>query len=1131
GDDLVRKYPEDIVRKKIESLSLSDIFTMLQSLNINPEMTFADVRKCMEQQRESLENEERPPLEHVIALALISGVEKKMPSAEKLQVFFHGVFPTESWEEAGEGEAISDHNKKTIEGYIENMPFHRVLRLFAYNHMIEKENPTGVLLMQMEILRFIRDRETGDLGDGMLKTRAYQAADNFAESILDRSYFESLRKYLHVSDKMLAQTGKVFDDAGQMLLILAGRGIIAAGEPTLAFAKEHKVLTGAFGAYLLRKPVVLMANYRMSRYVPEMLAERVLGWNRGESSVRNNILAWLKIRHSPRVYNDAAGLLREVTGKIRNIRGVTSVPKPQVTALCDDMYDGFKRTIRDGATDVHYERFLARVRHERSLTTNADMIKALDKLDDEVTRLLAEGNVEARHAIRVTSHPFRGRIVSVGVPGLIEGLGIYWSLKSDIPLWWHYAQAEDEARGEEKDATADVLEWQKKKKEYVDIPMDLGSGIAFWLAQNRLKQMAVTRAGGIPFRGALGATRAGLGGATVAFLAIEALRMEAQYILDSVEKDVSLLELNDKDLEKMSKEELEETLLSRSSDRLSAGQKLRGLSLSRWIRGDTFEGMHWENEVLRENVMYGYLFDRLLRKGQMGDPFAMSLAVQIFDRDGSKKKDGAAAMRAYENDCQTYLHRRYGTRNDIKAISQQAGLERALHDADLYASFQADIRSCRRTFTRVEEISELTSNSLDAIASLEDRIALAGSDEVRNLTDQRDAKLAYIDDLNDEFILQMSILDGYEQIQLKQPDGSVVSLLDFATQPNENYEGSYADISEGDVIAQLTSYRAAKSAVMMESVEPKEDYQLFLKDAESLYEKLKVVNVPGGTWSINPEHYNLLLEYGFLLDMHPSFDSDLKVRQAIWDLPGIYWKQYPGEHPYAESFNNVRDLISENIAYVKALRHGEQYYPAKHENDPIHQTPFNVHYESSLGVSDPTIIVTLEGKEYVLEAKKKTEQSFDTSVGTFTYRPNASAGVHGEKGLWFFDGTQEGLFHVATRNNLGIEQPGEWMSVKERLRKNMIVKSGEWFPYLHDYFTLKAQVFEKGTIVEVQGTSLNHTKIKPYVELSWKGSKWEIRAIPGKHVRRLIFESMTSKEPETLVVEVNDQNEQMPLAA
>ena len=1060
------------VEGKLKNFSLNSALEMINALGINPEISVSEVRRKMEAlnaRKETLTNEER------IALMLIEGVLTNLPKAEQLQPFFHNIFPNDAWVVPKDGEAISKENKATIEKYVnDKMSFHEAARLFLYKKMIEHENPTGVALLQADILRFIRKEEPGLIVD-RLKIRAYRAGDNMVERILDKTFMAELQMSFNISDQMEERIVKTlhdlapeaFDTGLKTFLDSFGLPI----EPILAEAMEHKVPAGLVLAYLARKPIIGILDFRIARNNPTQLTNLINA--RSHINVRNQVATALKLRISPQIYHDAHVGLNTLVTNITKLKAVD----PKLAARLEE---GLTDCIRSGATEKHFHELNDLIQAEMrvgSIHPNANSI--LGELSRDSTDFLTKStSARAREAIRVTSHPFRGRIMSHGVPIVMEVIGAYAALKNDIPAYYHYRNEEREAREEGKGELADVLALQKNKKLYVDLPFDAGSGLAYYLLQKRIANMALARTGSLGLAGAPSTAPIGAGGPLVVTLAIELVFLEIQHILDSIEENMRDINVTEKDAKNMPKAELERKLTDYAPGERPWGQWWRYQSLSREINGDTWEVLENESNTIRENHMDGYLFHRMLQKARAGDPFAMTLAYRMFNADGTEKQGGEVIMRQYIARCKYYLEQNYGTRNDLKKITQKTGLERALNEADLAASFQMDVAAAKGAIIRSEALTEQAQMLGAEIVLINQRIGASGTGEnVEPLVKERDAKEAELEKLNEEYLDTLVTLESFEEFKLKQVDGTEKSIFDIANA--DDPLKSELDMKT-EVKPQLASYRAAKSAIIKEITDPKKDYQEFTKRAKEIYSEIEFVNrlgPEGGIFSYRAVHYDHILEYGYMLDRYPDFDADGKLRELIWNLPSLYWNQMPGQHPYEKKFDAARDAIKANIAYTEQLKF--KYFSASAEKDPEWHGRYIVGQENAMDRHSSSIIVTMtDGQILELKGTEGKEKKFATPVGVFICKPNETA--YGEKNefSWYVEPRYEGKFHIHANNALGIQQPGEWKRTETMRDIDLTLNDNKFFyPFPNHSLTLKLTL-RNGTIVNWVIRDVNKARLE-----------------------------------------------------
>jgi|GEM_PF-6444596 len=1025
---------EDIarVREKLKSFSLTDALTLLASLGLNPDLQLPAVKQSIENRKAAATPDE------AIALALIESVIENIPTPEQLQPFFQEYFPTDDWVAPAEGQRISPENKRTIKKYIDTMPFHEVLRFSLYKRMIEQGNPAGVALMQFDVLRFIRKREEG-LAGGMLKTKSWRAGMNVAESMLKEEYLQTLADVFYgIDGPMMLRIKNMVWNIAPTAVDTATKGAIMTAlaplEPTIAFAQKHPVLAAPFALYLLKQPFnigIAMRDWMVARQAPTQLAKTLTG--RGTVNSANSVKAFLRMRMPSTAYSGAGHLLGEIANKANTLGNAT---------LKKALNDKLIACLKNGALDQHWIDYRKFVQIQKVGRTGSELT-TIQVIEDNVDQLIQSSNAPAREAIRLTAHPFRNRLASHGIPIVLQALGAIAALGVDIPAWWHAADMEKAAAAQGKPELAALHGIEKNKRLYVDIPIDVGGGIAYYYAQKKLTQMTFSRT-------LTGTATAGVGGAFLVPLAVEAVRMEADHILTSLRENIADIEQRQKELRGLPKVELERKLKEYEPGRRGNwGQFHRYYSASRWIRGDSWTELERESDAVREKHMQGYLFHHLLQKAQVGDPFATNLALRTFNEDGTEKQKGKEVMDRYMADCMEYLQEKFGTRNNLAAIERGSkGLESTLHDVDLYANLAADIRDCRMLLWKVREAQTSSPQLMQDISILEQRIGASDkSEDVSALVRERDQKVAQFETLEKQLKECMPLLQVYDDMKLKDAGGQAVTLLDLASQVDEtNGPDAFKILTVKELAPFVDSYYGAKSDLMASPENTRQGYDVFMKTAKGIFAQIEHAGEglrergESASFTVQPSHYDKLLQYAALLDTYPAFDPESRIRQMIWRLPGTNWQPVAiGVSPHEEAFKAARAAIKQNIAAAEQFQN--ELRPSDPEKMPVNPVPLIIGERTPTEVDKSRIAILFNGQETMFTAQPCDASGVPVvsehavpGLGIFicTARLEPQGGKSVPTYAWNFKGDAPGKFYMTSLDERGFKRPGEWFTTQER---------------------------------------------------------------------------------------------------
>ncbi len=957
------------LRSRLKNFSFLDVLNVINSdaLDINPGSTVNQVRERFN----IIKN--KPPAsltaDDVIALSLVDVVLEHLPSEEQLQPFFHNVFPNDTWVDPEEGQTISSQNATVIHGYIHNeMSFALASRLVQYTGMIDAGNPAGVALMQMEILKFIREKEPRRIASLYLKTNAYLAAINLGEGVISGEFLETLshvfpnideRLQLQIQSTLYAVAPEIFEKG---LKAFFG-GSLAMLEPVGATVRKHPTFAGTVATIALHRPALALLDWRMLRRDPYSVM-KLLG-KRGEPTPFRWVASKMGMRFSKDSYQSAHRLIETLYEPTRDLVTMSKSLYSPVMKRLETLLAGNFSTSDIAAFNSDVLKLRA------DAVAAGRTAKEISLFDDVLEGSAIAGKTDdaVRGAIRVTAHPFRGRFLSHGVPFLLEALGAYAALRYDIPLMYQYAASEREAQEDGAPELAEhyrTMQW----KNYADLARDGGGGVAYYFGYKAIRQMAVSRAGGIPFRGAVNAARVGFRGTLVAAVAVEALFAEWQIILDRLGENLSDIELATKGGRGLSRKQLEDKFQHYKAEWSmwgwmpnSPAQFNRYYSTAHWIWGDTAQEMNSENEMIRRGLMEGYLFERLYQKAQAGDIFANGIIAQMVEHDGEKKPGCEVVFGNYITAVTKFLEHRFQAKNDITAITGKQGLESALRDADNYASMMMDVKQYALDIRSAAEIEEQLSKAYEEFSELGQKIALAPPHE--NISAYTQRRVVLEKQISEDQMKQglLSLKVQWQSSTELTGGENATTIADLAFDAQGNLKERW---SPQDLERYLGAYAGAKERMMIETGDVEDmarEYASFMTKAKPLLEqltstKLSVLDPLPHNYSYgrstgylnqnmlpqqrNIQHakdstefgentYEVLRIYYYLLEAYPRFDTDGALRFSLLHLLGMGWQQSGTTRERAEKFVYSRDAISLHYRELEARQ--SEFVPVDHSSD------------------------------------------------------------------------------------------------------------------------------------------------------------------------------------------------------
>ncbi|MBI3332361.1 hypothetical protein HYZ99_05410 [Candidatus Peregrinibacteria bacterium] len=133
-------------RSQFENVSLADVISLTYSGTAFGYLNNAETKNHMT-------SGTAKPAEEVL-YHLCEHIRDNPPN---ILPFFHGLFPNDRF---SEDEAV---NRETVNRYLlEKMPLAQAVRLAFYGKMLQSGNPIGLVMMQLEVLRFVSSEEARD---------------------------------------------------------------------------------------------------------------------------------------------------------------------------------------------------------------------------------------------------------------------------------------------------------------------------------------------------------------------------------------------------------------------------------------------------------------------------------------------------------------------------------------------------------------------------------------------------------------------------------------------------------------------------------------------------------------------------------------------------------------------------------------------------------------------------------------------------------------------------------------------------------------------------------------------------------------------------------------------------------
>lgn len=902
----------------LEDVSYAKILEYLQKKEISPEVTVNGFENLIKTNKPLADDD-------VLGRALLAFC-RHLPTPEQMEPFFHKVFPTAEYSLEDR-----DANIAVIRAYLKDtMPMHQAVRFFMYQRMIEKGNPAGVVLMQAEVFRFIRQKEQGMLGEDYLKTRAHEAVQNLAKSVVAEDFFPELRKHFPSLDaRMQLQLQDTLERFGPSAFRTAAAAFLGpafiAAEPAIAFVKRNKEPVAAIGGTVGSGTLWWKyRNFKLSRSSPQAVV-RAVESRAGIDSLGARMRAFLKLRIHPEAYAQLHHQLAGFVPKIVELRAIDGT-------IGEPLYAQLTRVFSNGSSQAELKNLHASVASQAATVKTrvstlkalksptgvqvqelARCEKALEQLHSARDSLFTLANstekaaVEARNALRVFTSPIPTRIARFGPAVVHELLNLYTAAAENGPEFLELWKDVNLADLENKDALEGVLRTQRAGKA-AEIAMRVSSGPLFYLMYARM----------------------GMGPAAVVSLGAEGLISEAKFISGKIRENVEDIEASGDERTrqafqgKLSTKETEAKLTEYGSQSRTTAQHLRFWSASNFVtfdpktwsfgEGDSDAEMTRERKLVRENYFSGYLMHRLLEKVDARDPFAAQFLGQLYDHDGRESPKHNLLWGTYLQDCRHYLKEKTGSSDDLTLISKKMPLEAALQGAEHYAIFQMEIREYQSSFGNIQLLEPQMLSASEELEKLNTQLK-NGTLELVEYEKQAKPVQEKLAALTVDFEHNASMLSAFERFTISSKDGKQLSLSDIAL----DAEGRPRIQHGKEGIALSEAYRDKKEELLRQAKMTPEEFRAVLNECKRVLGALDAItNIP------NRETYATMTQYGNFLDQHPAFDPTGSVRHTLRNMPGLYWTRtlpdtgVPGGHPYWKQFEQARETVRGQMRWISS---------------------------------------------------------------------------------------------------------------------------------------------------------------------------------------------------------------------
>ena len=345
----------------------------------------------MAQEKSTQAGQEGDPVRELLA-DVCNTIEGETPSF--ILPFFHKLFPDRDW-----SGSEAENRQHVSEILLDRMSLAQAVRLFLYQRMVQKGNPTGLLLIQVEIFRYVGKNDTSV--DGYRDTTML---DRIGRLALAEGADEWQKSFVDVPPE-------VFDKAKRAISFLTVAGAKAALGAAAATARETAgVLHTIYGEHpWIAYPLTGVAAYAAKMYShlstrPYRVLRR-LGDASGRTQARNIFMRTLDNtilhpwRASPSAVRDANAVIKKMDEIINGL-----VEQPATAEMGNRLCDQFVRTMRPLDSRRAWEQLVDFLQAEKAkLPVGDPAIVQLDELISRASRVATESSL--RKAVRLGARP------------------------------------------------------------------------------------------------------------------------------------------------------------------------------------------------------------------------------------------------------------------------------------------------------------------------------------------------------------------------------------------------------------------------------------------------------------------------------------------------------------------------------------------------------------------------------------------------------------------------------------------------------------------------------------------------------------------------------------------------------
>lgn len=323
----------------------------------------------------------------------------KKDTHEYILPFFHSLFPSHKWDK--EHSKNVEHVKDVL---YSKMPLSKAIRLYFYRRMMERGNPSGVILAQSDVFSYFVQHD-----DSFLGRKKYKLMNRIADVIAGGTWEEWQDAEVPVDEEMIDKAikgmGVVSTSALGLLLRKMGSGIQEAAGFLIGSTEERPILLGA-PLITAASGYALYRSYRFERSAaPDQVELRLEKAENGRSVRRKLVKRAKSVEFSTGDWQRGRKTFSVIRAKIKKLTELGNIPGSEgLIDISNKFDDALMRCTTSSLRDSFrsWDEFVRTVEKHRGVDT------VVDELYDQAKAV--RDNKKLREVISVASRPILGRV-------------------------------------------------------------------------------------------------------------------------------------------------------------------------------------------------------------------------------------------------------------------------------------------------------------------------------------------------------------------------------------------------------------------------------------------------------------------------------------------------------------------------------------------------------------------------------------------------------------------------------------------------------------------------------------------------------------------------------------------------